>query len=432
MNSLLITAILEFMAIFLALIYLLQIHIDLKQVIAMIVTIVLPTILVYIWGAEWIGIVTLFVTTTVVFYYFSKKLRVLFDVCYVFISGILADHGAQFVSEHVPYRHDLLKDISYFIFFMIFFVVLIYIFSKVLDTFINVIGISISVQLLVFTIVIMTIVVFYMNSFIPTTKDEMALVKFNLSIQIGYVLLMSLVFSFLYRTLKMNMQVERRTLEVEQFTQYMQALEEVNRDMNKFRHDYANILLTMQGYLDDDDVDGLRHYFQQYIVKTEQHTLFKQKVLGNLDNLQVVGLKGLLATKALQADEYEIAIQIEIPDVIYEIPMDMIDLSRIIGILMDNAIEASKEQVQGSIHLAVFNSSSGSVVLIIRNFIGEKSVNISQLFNERFSTKGAGRGMGLTTVKQIVQHYPNVTMNTQIDGQWFVQQLNIRQEGHKT
>lgn len=45
----------------------------------------------------------------------------------------------------------------------------------------------------------------------------------------------------------------------------MHSLELINNDMQKFRHDHANILVTMQGYIEIEDFDGLKTYFKKHI-----------------------------------------------------------------------------------------------------------------------------------------------------------------------
>lgn len=63
--------------------------------------------------------------------------------------------------------------------------------------------------------------------------------------------------------------------------------------------------------------------------------------LNGIENLKVREIKGLITTKILQAQENNIEITVEVADEITQIDMDAIQLSRVLGIIMDNAIEAS-------------------------------------------------------------------------------------------
>lgn len=56
---------------------------------------------------------------------------------------------------------------------------------------------------------------------------------------------------------------ERHRLEV--LCKYTTSLEYMLDDMRSFRHDYKNILVSMAGYLRENDIGGLREYFEKNI-----------------------------------------------------------------------------------------------------------------------------------------------------------------------
>ncbi|WP_339288367.1 GHKL domain-containing protein [Ureibacillus sp. FSL K6-0786] len=209
------------------------------------------------------------------------------------------------------------------------------------------------------------------------------------------------------------------------FSQYMSSLNEINIEMQKFRHDYKNILITMERYIDNKDLDGLKKYFKEKIINTEKNTLLKNSLIHDLGNLELMELKGLLLTKLLTAVEKKIDIQIEIPEKIDSIYMDIIDLSRMIGILIDNAIEASIECENPFINLAIMKTNDNSVLMIIENNF-TNTLDIHQLYKNHYSTKKGNRGYGLNNVKDILNNYPNVLMNTSIEENIFIQEIEIR------
>ena len=122
--------------------------------------------------------------------------------------------------------------------------------------------------------------------------------------------------------------------------------------MRKFRHDYVNILSTMSEFIREDDMPGLRQYFNEQIVPMKDNLETRSLKLNGIEKLKVREIKGLITTKILQAQVKEIAISIEVPDVIERIDMNTIELSRIIGITMDNAIEASESLEDALIRIA--------------------------------------------------------------------------------
>lgn len=237
--------------------------------------------------------------------------------------------------------------------------------------------------------------------------------------------MMAILARILYQSIKKHKEFQRMSKEQEQQLNYMNSLEKVNKEMRKFQHDYANILLTMRGYLENEDLEGLKNYFQAHILKAEKETLIKNEALSNLDNLKIVELKGLLATKLMRADQIGIKMNIEIPEVIETIDMDIIDLTRIIGILTDNAIEACTKLEEGEVHIAFINTHQNSILIGIDNTVDESSINITDINKENFSTKGDGRGIGLSNVRDLLKGYSNVKMSTQIENGWFMQEIEI-------
>ncbi|BAQ09580.1 accessory protein regulator c [Bacillus sp. OxB-1] len=413
----------ELIAIFSALFYLLGIRADIRKVSILSLGVVLPTILAFMM-ARWLGILILMISTTLIFYLFSRNIRVIIDLLSIFIGGILADHLAQIVN-HPLFAGTSLALPIHLVCFLLLFLGYVYVYKRIIATQWCLFKSSPIILVLVVLLISATVFILYWNIFTISTENVITLVRINFVIQVGYVALAGGIFGLLFIHLQRQQQVKQREIKLEQYMMYMEALEQVNRDMQKFRHDYANILQTIQGYLDTDNLKDLKRYFKQHIITSGEHTLFRNRVLGSLDHLQLVGLRGLLATKSIEADEQGIQVSIRIPEPIDDIRMDIIDLTRIIGILMDNAIEANLRMEQGKVDVAFWKTDSPSIVIRIRNTTPEDTIRLTDLGRESFSTKGTDRGIGLSNVRQILQQYENALLKTQIEGQWFIQELEI-------
>jgi Predicted signal transduction protein with a C-terminal ATPase domain len=70
------------------------------------------------------------------------------------------------------------------------------------------------------------------------------------------------------------------------------------------------------------------------------------KNIDMLSNLKITGLKGLISSKILDSQAKGIKAKIEMFEDISENSAGIIDICRIIGILMDNAIEAAPYYVK--------------------------------------------------------------------------------------
>ncbi|WP_169716162.1 sensor histidine kinase [Ureibacillus manganicus] len=271
----------------------------------------------------------------------------------------------------------------------------------------------------------LTIFLLYINIQLPVFDEELLLFKINLALELIYFICIFVLYQTSIKRTRVKKEFERLEIEMKKNIEYMQSLEKINKEMQKFQHDYANILLSIRGYLETDNLQGLKHYFQSHILKAEQRTFFKNEAFNNLDNLKIVEIKGLLTTKIIHADHLGIKLNIEIPETIESINMDIIDLTRIIGILTDNAIEACSNCKSPQINIAFMNTNHNTIMICIDNTIEEFKLNLDDIYKENYSTKGKNRGIGLTNVKDILRGYETVNLSTQVEDGWFMQELEI-------
>lgn len=223
-----------------------------------------------------------------------------------------------------------------------------------------------------------------------------------------------------------EIQYKRNVKEVENYYKYTLQIENINNDMRKFRHDYVNILTTMSDYIRENDMAGLRRYFNDEILPMQDSMQMNTVKINGTENLRVREIKGLLTTKILQAQEKNISISIEVPEPIDKINMPIIDLSRVIGIILDNAIEASETITEDAlIRVAFIKNSDISVTFIVMNKCEDDIPRVHTLFQENFSTKRGNRGLGLFTLKEITDSNANVLLDTTIENGYFVQKVEI-------
>ena len=221
-----------------------------------------------------------------------------------------------------------------------------------------------------------------------------------------------------------EMKYKRNLEEIETYYEYTLRIESINNEMRKFRHDYVNILSTLSEFIREDDMQGLKKYFNEQIVPMKDNMKTRSIKLNGIENLKVREIKGLITTKILQAQEKAIPISIEVPDEIDKIEMNTIEFSRISGIILDNAIEASEALDDALIQIAFINNEE-SVTFIVMNKCSDDTPKIHELFEEGFSTKGDNRGLGLSTLKELTDQNENVLLDTVIENGYFVQKVEI-------
>lgn len=414
---------LESVIIISALFYILNIQPNTKYILICLILVVIPaSLIVIIYGSQIIAISLLVTAITLFFYLLTKKMFAILDVLIVFLLAIFLDNLSQLITSNLS-NFFINHLVSYSLFIILFFGFIFaykqYIRRKMISF-----QISKTLRWFILFVIVLTLAIFYINVFFIDSQTNKELVKANFLVQIAYIILLLLGLALLVYNLNKDKEIKQKELAQQQHTEYIQALEKVNLDMRKFRHDYNNILLSMRELIDQQDMESLRQYFYQNILPMEQNTLFENKLIGQLGKVEVMELKSLLSSKLLYASNAQIPIELEIPQPITTITMDSMDLTRVIGILMDNAIEASQEIKQPQIHLALFQTERETII-VIENTFHAQGFDITSLFENSFSTKGEGRGIGLATVRELLYKYPHAILNTQIEENRFIQELQI-------
>ncbi|MEB7692883.1 quorum-sensing sensor histidine kinase AgrC [Staphylococcus epidermidis] len=263
---------------------------------------------------------------------------------------------------------------------------------------------------------------FYIIS--QTNLQESNSLNFYAIIFVSITVLLSLVILLLSAFALREMKYKRKLQEIEAYYEYTLRIESINNEMRKFRHDYVNILTTLSDYIREDDMPGLRKYFDEHIVPMKDKLKTRSIKMNGIEKLKVREIKGLITTKIIQAQEKRIPISIEVPDEIDRISMNTVELSRIIGIIVDNAIEASENIDEPLINIA-FIDNDESVTFIVMNKCSDDIPKIHELFEQGFSTKGDNRGIGLSTLKELTDSNENVLLDTVIENGYFVQKVEI-------
>ena len=263
---------------------------------------------------------------------------------------------------------------------------------------------------------------FYIIS--QTNLQESNSLNFYAIIFVSITVLLSLVILLLSAFALREMKYKRKLQEIEAYYEYTLRIESINNEMRKFRHDYVNILTTLSDYIREDDMPGLRKYFDEHIVPMKDKLKTRSIKMNGIEKLKVREIKGLITTKIIQAQEKRIPISIEVPDEIDRISMNTVELSRIIGIIVDNAIEASENLEEPLINIA-FIDNEESVTFIVMNKCSDDIPKIHELFEQGFSTKGDNRGLGLSTLKELTDSNENVLLDTVIENGYFVQKVEI-------
>ena len=258
-------------------------------------------------------------------------------------------------------------------------------------------------------------------------KDVIVLTKSNSTLFIICGAILILILYVLFIVARKEIQFNYKERELENLKEYTKNLEKVYTDMRKFRHDYINIISSMAGFIEDRDIDGLAEHFNKNIYPLNNKMNNNNYKLGLLKNIERSEIKGLISSKIIHAQELGIEVGIDIVDSIDNIKMDIIDFTRSIGIIIDNAVEAAIESENKILNIAFINKNK-SIIVVVENTFPSELPPIYKMFRYGFSTKGDNRGIGLSNLREITNKYKNVSLETIVKEDKFVQNLTIYNE----
>lgn len=211
---------------------------------------------------------------------------------------------------------------------------------------------------------------------------------------------------------------------MEYLIEYSEQIEKSYMEIRKFKHDYKNILVSMENYIQSNDIDGLKHFFYSHIKETG--ILFDQELLemSPIRNLEAKEIKSIVLSKLYLAHEKGIEIDVNVPQKLDSFPVPSIMLVRMLGIILDNAVEESSIIDKPKILFAGLRQEE-AITFIIANKCRSDIPDLHVLKKNLIHQKGKERGVGLSNLDELVQLNKNVYLDTKIEEGQFIQILTI-------
>ena len=272
---------------------------------------------------------------------------------------------------------------------------------------------------------LLLITIYLFDNLIPGQNGSIGKMIYNNALHIsGYLLVMCCLLLAMRRSYLEQIQTEAKQKAMQDLQDYTRNLEAMYNSLRSFKHDYVNILLSLSGYIEEGDMDRLKDFFESKIFPTKNLITGEDYKLNQLSNISVLEIKSLLSAKMIYAHESGIDITIDIPDKVESFLIDTVDLARILGNFLDNAIEATLETEQPQIGLNIIQNKTG-VSIIISNRFRDNGLMLHKLKQKGFSTKIGHQGIGLGNAQKIISSYDNVLLETTMKCDYFTQHIEL-------
>lgn len=242
---------------------------------------------------------------------------------------------------------------------------------------------------------------------------------------ITYLMNVTILFSFMFFAfllcwqmveLVQSFSIRQKTInDIEQNRQmreYLTNIQEQYDDLRKFKHDFKNIMLSIntnsKKNMNKDYDDIYKGLIQQ------------KEFVSDLDGKAILGLKrianepvrGLIIQKFFKARSNNIKMNIEIVDDCIKFTKNLLEIIRVVGILLDNSIEEAVSGDKREVRVA-FIKSQDTIEVSVENPINHL-IDIRSMFKKGYSTKGKNRGTGLANVSEIINRNSNLFLDTEI------------------
>lgn len=274
-----------------------------------------------------------------------------------------------------------------------------------------------SLKVTVIINLILGISVIFINSYI------ISIYHFNFSTTVKVIMILSLLVYFvfsMYSILRTN-KLEQTAKDLETEKIYNKTLSILHDNIRCFKHDFNNIVQVIGGYIDLNDMNGLNKYYQSLLKECKLNNNL------NLLNPQTINnpsIYSLLNNKYYQALQYGITMNFEIFSDLSTINFNIYEFTRILGILLDNAIEAAKETTEKIIEIQ-FKFDSKKQLFIIENSCADNNISTTKIFEKGYSTKKNNSGIGLWKVHNILSKNTNIDLFTTVKNNKFKQELSV-------
>ena len=221
--------------------------------------------------------------------------------------------------------------------------------------------------------------------------------------------------------------LEQKKFEQKHLQTYTDEIVGLYNEIRGFRHDYAGMLVSLQMAIDSGDLQEIDRIYKEVLVKANQKLRSDKYTYFDLNNIEDSALRSLIAQSIVYARNNGVDFTLEVKDIIRKLSIDLLDLVRILSVLLNNAVEGAAESYFKQMEVAVIKMDFETVIVIQNSC--KITMNPSEdVFALGFSTKGRNRGIGLNNVKEILDKYENIILETEMEDNRFRQIIRFKRE----
>lgn len=251
----------------------------------------------------------------------------------------------------------------------------------------------------------------------------------NLKLGIEMFLLVLVIIGFIIVTLyilKERIEKDNRLKEYEQLSDYAKANENLLEDYRVRCHESNNHLIIIDNMIPKSNKKA-HEYISSLLC---DHKINKYYFINELKNIPITELKGFINFKLMTMINENMNLQINVSPEVTNSKLrrlsqkDKTDLYNIVGVLLDNAYDASKESKEKEVVFTMYKEETTIVLMVANTHKGE--IDINRISEYGYSTKGKNHGTGLYIVDKIINKNQRFTKETSTMDNYFIQTIRIK------
>lgn len=251
--------------------------------------------------------------------------------------------------------------------------------------------------------------------------------KSNYYVNILFIIAVIIIFGII---IKNESKYERLKEENKQMYNHVTKYEKIITEQGKVNHEFKNQLMVIRGYAQMKS-DKLLDYIDS--ITQDANKTHSSYLISQLNKFPEGGIKGLLYYKlSIMEDEnikYELDVQTGVKTKLNSLSTNMYkNITKILGVLLDNAIDASKKSKEKQIIISVLKDKSNVIFSISNSYKGK--LNLDKM-GTGFTTKGLGHGYGLRLVNDIMKETNSFKVTNEVKNKYYVSNLIIKIEKKK-
>lgn len=210
-----------------------------------------------------------------------------------------------------------------------------------------------------------------------------------------------------------------------QMLNYVTKYEKIITEQGKTNHEFKNQLMVIRGYAQMHS-DKIIDYIDEIV--EDSNKAGSSYLISQLNNFPDGGIKGLLYYKlSIMEDEnikYSINVEKGVKTKLKTLSTNNYkNITKILGVLLDNAIDASKKSKHKKINISVIKDNKNIIFKIYNTYKGK--IDIEKV-GTGYISKGKGHGYGLRLVKDIINEDKLFNISHNLEDNYFVSSLYIK------